>query len=64
MHPITRKIYRLKDVCAVYGLSRSTIYRLIERGLFPKPIKIGLSAVGWDADDLSTWYCERKFELI
>lgn len=61
----TRKqIYRLKDVQHKYGISRSSIYRLMGLGLFPKPVKIGQAAIGWDADDLATWYAERKLDAI
>ncbi len=60
MQTIPRRIYRIAHVCTMYGLSRSSIYRLISRGLFPKPVKIGLAAVGWDSDDLAVWYAERR----
>ncbi len=59
-----KQIYRLKDIQHKYGISRSSIYRLVDLGLFPKPIKIGLAAIGWDADDLAAWYAERKLDAI
>ena len=42
-------ILRLPAVKAASGLSRSTIYARIEQGLWPRPIKLGLRAVGWEA---------------
>ena len=56
----TKRVLRLQDVVRDYGLSRSTIYRLIAQGLFPAPVRLGLAAVGWDAADLDTWYSNRK----
>ena len=53
-------IYRLSDVLAVTGLSKSTVYRYMAQGSFPKPIKLAsedtpASAVGWTEDSLHTW---------
>ncbi len=42
------KIDRCKKVCGKLGCSRSTLYLLINDGLFPAPIKIhGDRASGW-----------------
>lgn len=54
------RIYRMRDVCESSGLSRSSIYRLIAAGEFPKPIRIGIHAVGWVSDDLDTWLSSRR----
>ena len=40
-------ILRLPEVMARTGLSRSTIYVRISKGLWPKPISLGERAVGW-----------------
>jgi prophage regulatory protein len=42
------------------GLSRSTIYAMMAEGRFPKPIKIGLRAVGWSEAEIDTWLEGRK----
>ncbi|TRC57198.1 helix-turn-helix domain-containing protein, partial [Mannheimia haemolytica] len=34
----------VKDVCEMLQLNRSTIYRQIKQGIFPKPTKIGKSS--------------------
>lgn len=60
MSSTPQRVLRLKDVIHLYGLSRSTIYRLIAQGLFPSPVRLGLAAVGWDMADLDTWYSNRK----
>ena len=54
------KVLRRKDVEAVVGLSRSTIYHLISEGLFPAPIKLGKRAVGWKVSDLEIWLSNRE----
>jgi prophage regulatory protein len=60
------KILRIRQVQDRTGLSRSTIYdRLDPRSPrydcnFPKPMKIGLSAVGWPETSINEWI-ERCF---
>ena len=55
-----KRIFRLKDVCETYGLSRSTVYRMVAANQFPKPIKIGATAIGWDSGDLDAWLATRR----
>jgi prophage regulatory protein len=35
-----------------YGKKRSTIYREIKLGLFPKPVQIGGERVAWPANEI------------
>lgn len=57
-HP---RVLRLKQVLERVGLSRSTIYDRMNPAspryddTFPKPIKIGSSAVGWLESSISKW---------
>jgi len=44
---VTTKFLRLPKVQDRTGKSRSTIYKGVNDGTFPKPIKIGPRAVGW-----------------
>lgn len=37
------------------GLTRSSIYKMMENGEFPRPIKLGRRAVGWRADEVANW---------
>lgn len=45
-------LLRLPVVLALTGYSRSGWYYGIERGVFPKPVKIGLRSVGWRAGEI------------
>lgn len=49
------KILRLRDVKSQTGLSRSSIYAFIQKGEFPKPIKLGPKASGWLAEEVQEW---------
>jgi excisionase family DNA binding protein len=47
------KLLSIKDACAEYGLSRSALYREVEKGRLPMR-KIGKSS-RISRDDLDTW---------
>jgi prophage regulatory protein len=38
------------------GLSRSTLYRRIECGRFPRQVKISDRCAGWRESDLERWF--------
>ena len=52
------KIIRLPEVKQRTGLSRSTIYLRMSKGLFPKSISLGERAVGWVESDIELWVSE------
>lgn len=52
--PASRRIIRLPQVCEMVGLSRTSVYRFIQRGEFPAPIKIGLMS-GWLEYEIAAW---------
>lgn len=49
------KILRLQIVSQRASLSRSTIYRKVAEGTFPKPVKLSSRAIGWKAEDIDAW---------
>lgn len=51
----TPRILRLGDVLRLTRLSKATIYRQIQAGTFPGPVKLGIRAVGWFADEVGEW---------
>jgi len=57
-------ILRIREVCRVTGLARSTVYALAARGEFPPAILLTKSgrAVGWRSDDLDRWLETRTQE--
>lgn len=55
-------IYRLPAVLEVTGLSRATIYRLLERGEFPPRVKLSQRCVGWRVADVDAWLEVRAAE--
>lgn len=56
---MTNKMLRLRAVQDWTGLSRSTIYAMMQRGEFPKNITLGARAVGWLDADIQAWIDSR-----
>ena len=52
---MVHKILRLPDVIERVGFSRSSIYAFVGNGTFPKPVQIGIRAVGWLDSDVDDW---------
>lgn len=49
------RILRLKAVLERTGLSRSTLYRKIQLGTFPKQLRISTRCAGWRESDVDGW---------
>lgn len=52
-------LIRLPSVIARTGLSRSTLYRLVSAGEFPRPIKLGERCSAWNSSEIDSWIAER-----
>ena len=57
-------ILRIPDVMRTTGLSRTTIYRLIGRGDFPRGVRLAGNAVGWLASEIQEWADTRPRAVI
>lgn len=52
------RLIRLPEVINKIGLSRPTVYRMIERGEFPKPVKQGRTSA-WVSREVND-YLDKK----
>jgi prophage regulatory protein len=50
------KIYRKKELCELFGISSTTLYRRVRAGAFPKPIQVSENVVGWLSADVEKWF--------
>ncbi|MBD3667350.1 MAG: AlpA family transcriptional regulator [Kangiella sp.] len=50
---------RLNEVLKLTTLSRSSIYRYISEGGFPKQIKIGKRTVVWKRSEVESWLASK-----
>jgi prophage regulatory protein len=59
MRSLFMRLIRLKDVKHATGLGRSTIYKYIEEGIFPKSVSLGERAVAWVESEVMGWVMAR-----
>ena len=59
-----RRILRLREICEITGLGRSTVYKMVADGGFPKPVRLGPRSSGWRLIDIDEWLAapERRWE--
>lgn len=53
------RMLRRKEVEAITGLSRSSIYAGMADGTFPASIKLSQRAVAWPESSIRNWIAER-----
>ena len=58
-NPIALRALRLPQVSERTGLSKTHIYRLVQRGQFPVPARLSERVVAWDEAAVNAWLAER-----
>ena len=53
------RILRRREVERLTLLSKASIYRLMQMGTFPMPLKLGQRAVAWRTDEIHEWIASR-----
>ncbi len=56
------QMLNLVDVLDRLKITRTTIYRWIDSGKFPKPIKLSETTNRWLLTDIEKWIAERSKE--
>jgi prophage regulatory protein len=49
------RFIRLKEVMAICGKSRSSVYDAIKRGAFPRPVKLQGRSAAWIKSEVEQW---------
>lgn len=49
------RLLRLPEVMKLTGVKRSSLYRKVQHGEFPEPLKIGMRAAAWKLSDIHLW---------
>lgn len=55
------RFIRLDELMNKTGLGRSTIYRMVDKGEFPKPINLTSNKVAWLQSEVNDWM-KKKVE--
>lgn len=53
------KLLDRNAVSQATGLSIPSLYRLMQKGLFPRPLRIGMRNVRWPESEISQWIASR-----
>ena len=53
------RLLRRREVEEITGLARSSIYRYMQEGDFPRPVRVGPAAVRWRESDIVRWLESR-----
>ena len=56
---VPNALLRTKDVCAVTGMARPTLYEAMAKGLWPRPIKLGEKSSAWPASEVNAMLAAR-----
>ena len=56
---VMSKILKVKEVAAELNVSVQQIYKLVSKGRFPKPIKLGERGSGWLTSEIDAWLQSR-----
>ncbi|GAA5061378.1 transcriptional regulator [Citromicrobium sp. RCC1885] len=54
------RLIRIREVQHRVGLGRSTIYRWMAEGRFPKPVQLGGRSVGWTDAQIEAWIQDKR----
>ena len=61
------RLLNVKTVCFIVGVARSTIYRWIEDGTFPQPLKLSEYRTGpirWREEEINRWLESRSHRAL
>jgi len=58
------RILRLNTVLDRTGLSRSTLYRKVQTGSFPRQVKIAARCAGWRESAVNAWLRNPMFYSV
>ena len=59
---IPDRVLRPRQVRKRLNVSRATLYRMIERGELPRPMRLSRGAVGWRERTITEWLDAREEE--
>ncbi len=53
------KIIRVREVLAMTGIGRTTLWKLCKSGDFPAPLQLSEKCIGWRVEDIESWIGSR-----
>jgi prophage regulatory protein len=53
--PSTDRLIRLRELCPLVSMSRTTIWRKVKAGSFPSPRRLSANVIAWRLDEVNQW---------
>lgn len=53
------RILRVREVLARISVSRSTLYKWMDEGRFPRHVQLGPRSIGWRESEIDEWLASR-----
>lgn len=53
--PEPERLMKLREVKHIVSLATSSIYRMMDAGTFPRPVRLSPGCVRWRQSDLEKW---------
>ena len=61
MSVVEKRALNLEEVLGLISLSSATVYRMMSRGEFPRPVRVGRRATRWHSDEVEEWLASRPY---
>ena len=58
-----KRALNLEEVLGLVSLSSATVYRMMSRGEFPRPVRVGRRAARWRSDEVDEWLASRPYTV-
>ncbi|WP_284336000.1 helix-turn-helix transcriptional regulator [Comamonas sp. NoAH] len=58
-HHLPDRLLRIRDVCFLTGLARSTVYAKVKSDSFPAAVQLHGSCVAWRLSEVQAWIAAR-----
>ncbi len=63
MSVVEKWALKLEEVLGLVSLSSATVYRMMSRGEFPRPVRVGRRAARWRSDEVEEWLASRPHTI-
>jgi predicted DNA-binding transcriptional regulator AlpA len=64
MKNLQKMIVRPSELQAIYGISKSTAYRMMRKGTFPKLVALSPRCKGWNKEELDRYFARAALTTV
>lgn len=54
------KVVKQAEITKMIGISKTTLWRMIQKGVFPAPFKLGERINAWRVETIEAWLNEQS----